>query len=337
MIWPGLEQNAVVQRVASDRKQKEVLSSAKAIYLRGVEQADQFGRFHPKSDVLTSKAQGTELYFEYGFLGDADVLRLTKASAKALKMKTSSVQVEDGRTCSGYVISLEGLTVSEYNSIRKLKTSFKMEAVHLQTHMDRREQLTMEQGQNWFTHLCNMQMTHRPTGVQDAARHTLQTVATLRADPASGWKVVQETPPPPPPFAEDAEPPEVEATEAAEDTEDSTLGALQDAPAVEHRAGRAAASGADLDFGPSGKERPKKQKRKRDPAEDEDEDLLAEFGGEGNISAEDDEMLEVARRHCQVTGKQVSCFGDLVVARHLAGEKLWGGGEPIHPQGNAPC
>ena len=270
------------------------------------------------SATVVRVCEGTELYFEYGFLGDADVLRLTKTTAKALKLKASTIQVEEGHKRTGYVISLDGLNFSEYNSIPKLKSFFMMEAIHLKTYMDKREQLTTEQGQNWFSHLCTLQMNSRPTGVQDSSRHTLKSVTSMRDDPASEWPVESPQDSAPQPLQE---PSAESAVEAAEDAEDVMLQALQDAPAVEHRAGRAVANEAETDFGPGAKQKPKAQKRKRDAAEDEDEDLLAEFG-EGSVSPDDHEMIEVARRHGQLTGKQVTCFGQLVVARHLAGEKL---------------
>ena len=78
--------------------------------------------FDLPASINTASKQGTQIYFDLGFVSDKDIIRLTGKSAEYLQLKPERLTLEQrGCTVLGFLISLRGLLMDEIASMRKVR------------------------------------------------------------------------------------------------------------------------------------------------------------------------------------------------------------------------
>jgi hypothetical protein len=281
--------------------------------------------FKPPSSVGLAKEQGHMLFYDVGYLTEAELVNITDLPAKALKITMSSLVIEDSLTeVKGAFVSLKGITETELAGLRRVRIFRTVFANHGEIILDPSNQLRQLQGSDTFSYIADQEMSLREPGIKPSSRAFLPTLAALR-EKAKAIIAARE------------------AKEAKEATDDGCPPLLpnsgseeeEDEGEVKRRAAPSLAIGSLAVAKAAWNQKAQAKKKtsrggkggKRSPTPEADGSLKSGLGrGEsfhantsvGAAANLDPEMLKVAIK----LGASYDCLENLSVDRMLSGEKL---------------
>lgn len=134
----------------------------------------------PVSDVSCAQCHYVDTYFEMAFATEADLVRHVGFGAKALKLKPSSLQLEDGSgRIQGHYLSLAGMPPDMKDSLRRVRVGCKGTVVQNDRMMTERTQVRPGQAADVMSLLLAKNVAARNPPEKSASRSHLVTFETL--------------------------------------------------------------------------------------------------------------------------------------------------------------
>ena len=139
--------------------------------------------FSPESHVFLGNQQAIVTFYDVAFLSEAEVVRLTGLSAKALSLgKPKQLLLEDGvTTLNGYFCSIRGLPAHEVAALRKVRFEHRAYVRHDETLMSPAQQIRKEQGNLLYELAARKQEEKLEKNCQPKNRGSLPSLADLKA------------------------------------------------------------------------------------------------------------------------------------------------------------
>ena len=166
--------------------------AAKEVYLRKISKKELGPSFLPETTVAHHEIRALTVFFDLGFLSEADVTRISQLSAKTLKIgKPTKLAIEDGSSLSGYPVNLRGVPSQEVPALRKLRVELRVQNVLEETLMKPDDQLRREQARELWDLACERQEDAAPTGVKPGSRGNMNSIEGILAKSA---EILQDLP-----------------------------------------------------------------------------------------------------------------------------------------------
>jgi hypothetical protein len=158
--WPGMDFDTGVQKY-NDKVEKffkPMYKTARAVK-KDLGARALKSKFPVPSTVQNGHERSRTIYHECGFLTEAEVAAMAEVSGKHMKLQKGNLMLEDMTgTVSGYYISLKGLPLELMMSIRKVRNSYKVYAVHEEERLNPGNQIRKDQGSVMFDFVWDKQL-----------------------------------------------------------------------------------------------------------------------------------------------------------------------------------
>ncbi len=132
---------------------------------------------NPKSDVSTCTGYALEVYRKVALVQETDLVRLTGASAKILKVTPLGFRLDGPKQPKTYLfpISLVGLPESEAQGLLKMKVTHQIHVEHAESVLRSEDQILQQQGANlWNVAASKWNENSRPMKLSASSVHNLQ-------------------------------------------------------------------------------------------------------------------------------------------------------------------
>lgn len=132
---------------------------------------------NPKSDVSTCTGYALEVYRKVALIQENDLVRLTGATAKILKITPLGFRLDGPKQPKTYLfpISLVGLPESEAQGLIKMKVTHQIHVQHAESVLRAEDQILQQQGANlWNVAASKWNENSRPMKLSASSVHSLQ-------------------------------------------------------------------------------------------------------------------------------------------------------------------